>query len=166
MKSLKLLILPAALAVLVATAGSASAGSHSANLNLSMTVNPECNVQVADIAETVNGYTANASADIGVSLICNRGTAYELEVDNGQNFGMNANHAGLRALSNGTDYMAYQLWADNTRTTPWGSGANAITGIATGEFEELETNVQFHVDLAPSGVYSDAPVVTVNWTDV
>lgn len=148
-----------------ATAGSAVAGSDSGNMNLSLTVDPECLLQVNDYVENTTGITVSQEGTLSVGVICNSGTAYEIEVDQGQNFG--AAQPDMRALSSGSDFIAYSLYQDSAGTTVWGEGSDSIVGEGVGNnWQTYQPRIEFLIAGAPTGIYTDDLVVTVNWADI
>lgn len=164
MKTLKTPLLAAALFGLIGAAGSASAGSESDTMNITVNIDPGCILLVSDFVDTYDGTIDESTAPLSVAVMCNRGTAWELAIDQGQNFG--ALEPDMRALASGSDYISYELFQDTSLTTLWGSGPNAITGVGNGEYEWLTPTAHFLLHAAPNGTYTDDLIVTLNWADI
>jgi len=156
-----------ALAALCAMAGlapSAIAGEASGQLHVSVTIVASCNFTVDDATlsfGSVDQDAGSATAQTNLGVRCSAKQPYAIGVDYGQ-------HAdgGQRHMSNGSDGIAYQLYADASRRTPLGpsGSADALRGIGNGG--EQVVPVYGKLDLASNtapGVYNDTVRMTVTW---
>lgn len=162
----KSLIAGLAGALALAMAGVASAGSTSENMNLTLTVTPECLLSVSDTLAEAAGVASETQLDSSYMVMCNQGTAYNVEVDQGQHFGAATDYATSAALTDGTNFVAYNLFQDSGLTTAWGTGANAVTGVGNGDWQVIPFSWQILVNGAPNGTYTDTVAITVSWDDV
>ncbi|AMM24257.1 hypothetical protein AX767_07775 [Variovorax sp. PAMC 28711] len=130
-----------------------------ANIPPSCDVLSASNLQFGSNAGAITAPLDNASS---VALTCRRGTAWTLGLDDGQNFS-----GGTRRMRKGTstDFVAYQLYRDSGRTTPWSTtGAGVATGTGTGT--SMPQAVYGRVPApqnVPAGEYLDVVTVTVTY---
>jgi spore coat protein U-like protein len=172
-------------AVVLALAGMAlpvvaPAAAVSGNLTVQMVVGSGCSVGNATAADGVNNFgtidfgsqaspvinyidaQSAGSAGGNIQLICSDGTPYTVTLDGGQ-------HASgtTRQMSNGTDNVAYALYQDAARSTPWGDGTtfgSAFTGTGTGAAADMNVYGRVPPQAAVSaGTYTDTVLVTVSW---
>lgn len=156
-----------ALAALCAAAGlapSAIAGETSGQLHVSVTIVASCQFSVdeatlsfGDVAQDAD--SANAQTNLGVR--CSAKQPYAIGFDYGQ-------HAdgGQRRMSNGSDGVSYQLYADASHRMPLGpiGSPGAVRGVGNGD--EQMVPVYGKLDVAsntPPGVYNDTVRMTVTW---
>ncbi len=161
--------------LLVAVAGFAFSGDADAqatqNISVSATVPNFCifdGTSETAMAFDLSG-VATASADFAATTTlrwrCSNGFNTSIELDGGTTTG----NPDARAMTNGTDTLAYNLFTDNTYAQIWGddTGASArvsITGVGMGTV--TDSVVYGRVLLADGqaaepGSYTDTVLVTI-----
>ncbi|UCJ18527.1 spore coat U domain-containing protein [Pseudomonas sp. MM211] len=118
---------------------------------------------VAAITAPLEAQSVGSGGGGSFSVTCNNGTDYSVTLDSGGNPA-----GGQRNMSNGTDLIAYNLFQDAGRTTPWGDGSNGgdtLDSTGNGEVQEIVVYGQVPPRAAvPSvGTYTDTVQVTVAW---
>lgn len=108
-----------------------------------------------------NDAIGGGSGGVGFQITCTNGLSYSI----GLNTGLN-DSAGQRRMSNGSDFIVYDLYRDASRSQPWGAvgSGNELTSTGTGV-------QQAHIVFGrippsatpPSGNYSDTVQVTISW---
>ena len=153
---------------LLATAGAAGAASQTTNLAVTASVGANCTISTATLA--FGAYdpvitNAAAGADLAgtgtVTISCTKGAVTSVEL------ALGANASGSqRRLTNGTDFLNYQIFQDSARTVVWGTGtAKKDTGTSTGKTPVNHTTF----GLIPkgqdpgTGSYTDTVLATVNF---
>jgi spore coat protein U-like protein len=146
------------------------------DLFVSLTLTGACTLDTSG----VNGFGAwpAGSSDLqGVALgvitvSCTTGLNFAVGMDAGQNW-----QSGSRHMSDGAELVAYTLWADSSRSTPWGdSGLAAVdpdytethpapaqTGVATGPPANFFIWGDAAIGGHSPGTYIDTVTVTVSW---
>jgi spore coat protein U-like protein len=167
----------AALALAAAfTAGPALAGSTTANLTVKVQVNANCTIGTTAIDfVTYDPVVTNASAaqagSGAVTIACTKGSAPNVTL------GLGGNASGaVRRMTNGTDFLAYELYQPPTNapgaacgslTQVWGtSGAAIFTPTAPASMTGRTYNVCGSIAAAQNigvGAYTDTVVATVNF---
>lgn len=115
---------------------------------------------------------------VGLFVVeCNKGVAWTVDIDQGLHYGMGP-QSSKRALSDGQgNYISYDLWTDEARTTEWMVGRGSVSGIANELIQsELLYNDReaygsewsgpsdfWNTHLAPGGHYHDRNVVTLTY---
>jgi spore coat protein U-like protein len=156
-----------ALAALCAAAGlapSAIAGEASQQLRVSVTIVASCRFTVdqatlsfGDVAQDAG--SATAQTNLGVR--CSSKQPYAIGFDYGEHA-----EGGQRQLSDGSNGIAYQLYADASHRTPLGPHGSTGEVRGTGNGDEQVVPVYGKLDLAhdtPPGVYNDTVRLTVTW---
>lgn len=153
---------------LAVTAGSAHlSGSASTTLPVSAVVIHNCTVSASPVQfGAYDPVTANARTSLTVSgtvtIACTRGSSPVIGLSAGS-------HAagGTRRASDGTNYLAYELFKDTGLTEPWGDkGSDALqAGVA---LSRTPRRFQVHARIpagqdVPAGTYTDTIVVSVNF---
>lgn len=161
-----------ALAALVAgVAAPALAQTQSDTFAVTANVLQTCRLQnVLDLS--FGDYDALTGTDVDAQttfeLRCNPGLAYQVQIDGGLSYGLATGYAAERAMTDGTNYLAYQLFQDAARTTPWGEALGVDTYDATAAsaaWATIDIYGRIPTDqLVPAGGYTDATVtLTVNY---
>jgi len=166
--SLKVAVTAFATAALVALASrTAQSGTATGSLQVSITVANNCSVTTSGVQ--FGGYDPSASnastpmsAGGSVTLTCTQGSVPVI----GLSYGAHASGVTRRA-SDGTNFIAYQLYKDSARTQPWGdSGSDVLNAGGSSSRQPRSFSVHAQVPAGqnvPSGTYSDTVVVSVNF---
>lgn len=129
--------LAAAMVVGSSTMVPVSAATDTTTFQVTATVNETCEVAAQDLAFGAYDPTGgDVDATTTITATCTAGTNYEIELNDGNNSG-NAGST-TRAMTNGTDYLDYELYTDSARTTVWNT-SNKVTGTASGTGGDDET---------------------------
>jgi spore coat protein U-like protein len=163
--SLRQLVVATVLTGLVATLGSAlSAATQSANLTVTATVTASCSVSNTTLA--FGGYNTTSPANVDqnatLQVACTKGTTATVGLDEGS-------HAsgGARRMSNGTDFLTYQLYKEAARTNVWGNSGSDLVSLAAASSNASQSltvygRVPGSQDVS-IGSYSDTVLVTVTF---
>lgn len=93
-----------------------------------------------------------------LSVTCTTGAVY--------NIGLNGGTSGDRTMTNGTQFISYELYQEAGRNTVWGEtvGADTLenTGTGTEEYFSVFGRVPPQAT-PPAGTYSDTVAVTVTY---
>lgn len=155
----------------------AHAATATANLNVQAQVNASCTISttVVDFGSYdpvgANASTAKTNSGGSVTIACTKGSAPSI----GLGLGANASGA-VRRMSNGTDFLSYELYMPpNTTpnspcgalTTVWGTtGANLFVPSVPPSSASRTYNVCGAIPAAQDvgvGAYTDVVVATVNF---
>jgi spore coat protein U-like protein len=154
--------------VLMVTVGVADAASQTTNLSVTASVAANCTISTATLAfgayDPVITHAATGTDLAGtgtVTISCTRGAVTNVEL------GLGANASGTqRRLTNGTDFLNYDIFQDSGHTVVWGTGtARKDTGTATSKAPVNHTTF----GLIPkgqdpgTGSYTDTVIATVNF---
>ncbi len=147
------------------TSGGTAGTPSNFSFDVRASVAPSCEVLTAnDLQFGSNAGAISATLDnaSSIALTCRRGTAWTLSLDDGQNFS-----GGTRRMRLGTsaNYVAYQLYRDSGRTTPWGAtGAGVATGTGTGSAASQAVYGRVPAPQnVPAGQYQDVITVTITY---
>ncbi|MDX1549278.1 MAG: spore coat U domain-containing protein [Lysobacter spongiicola] len=98
-------------------------------------IDASCDVVSTDNVDFDTQLAAPGTVDAtgGVTVQCTRDQAYNVQLDGGQNSGNDVSDRRM-LHANGTDTIAYQLYQDAGRSTPWGEtdGTDTVSGTGTG----------------------------------
>ena len=146
----------------------ASAATATANLGVSATVTNNCTISTAAVAfGSYDPVVAHASTDLDstgtVTVACTKGSTATV----GLGLGSNASGSTRRMSDGGTNYLDYELYQDNGRTTVWGNAGGSLysPGAAPSKAARNFTvygRVNSNQDV-PAGSYNDTVVATVNF---
>ncbi|UQY33076.1 spore coat U domain-containing protein [Pseudomonas fulva] len=171
-------LLVSSLLALAMTSTVQAAGTVTGQLGIQLVITDGCTVgngsaggtfgtidfgSVAAITTTLEAQSVGSGGGGSFSVTCNTGTDFSVTLDSG------ANAAGTqRNMTNGTDSIAYNLFQDPGRTTPWGDGSNGGDTLATtgtGVAQELVVYGQVppRTQVPSVGTYTDTVQVTVAW---
>lgn len=147
---------------LVAVAGLASAADETTTFTVSATVAESCTVSAANLSFGTYDRTLGNTATAIITANCTLGTTYSLALDFG-----GAVDANSRVMDDGGgSELSYQLYQNALRTTVWGTGGDAKTGL-TGTGLDDVTNIVY--GSVPSGQnkaagsYTDTVTVTLTY---
>lgn len=151
-----------ALAALLA-AGATRAASDSTTFTVTATVVKTCRIS-ADTTVPVGTYdpfaTVEATSGAGkVTVKCTKGGAYTLTLDKGSNEG----GTGARRMTDGTEFLNYELYSDVGGTTAWSAPVtvNKAKGMA-GDDHVVVAKVAVGQDVSV-GAYSDTVTATIDF---
>jgi spore coat protein U-like protein len=154
--------------VAVGFGSAASAATATANLGVSATVTNNCTISTAAVAfGSYDPVVAHASTDLDstgtVTVACTKGATATV----GLGLGSNASGSTRRMSDGGSNYLDYELYQDNGRTTVWGNAGVGLysPGAAPSKAARNFTvygRVTGNQDV-PAGSYSDTVVATVNF---
>lgn len=158
-------------------AGSAMAGSpplaspQSQNFQVLLSISDECQVgTIADLDFTpvagVGFLTSDLMAQTTINVGCTKGTIATVALSDGGNFA-----AGTRRMTNGADFVAYDLYTDNTYVTVWnGTNTRQVTGdgVIAGASPALNQPLVVYgkvpaQNTGGAGSYSDSITATVTF---
>lgn len=116
-------------------------------------------------------YTQGAGDDLQTSAVnvrCTTGTAFTVGLNAGATAGATVT---TRAMLNGTNQLAYQLFRDAGRTQNWGTtaGTDTVAGTGTGVANTVALTVYGRIvdstanQNVPAGNYTDTVTVTVTY---
>jgi spore coat protein U-like protein len=148
------------------------AGTQQTTLPVTATVSANCAISTAAVAfGAYDPAVVNAASDLlgtgTVNVTCTTGASTTVTLGQGLSAaGGSTTAVPLRRMSDGgTNFLAYFLYSENTRTTVWGD--TAPTGLAhTGTGAQVGLTVYGKVSAAqnvPVASYSDTVVATVTF---
>lgn len=98
-----------------------------------------------------------------ILIQCSKDTPYKIEL----NEGLNPEKAGdtaTRRMTNGTEFVAYQLYQDANRSLIWGKAGAAISETADGTEQKHHIYGRVEAQRTPAaGSYTDTVTVTVTY---
>lgn len=160
------LALPVAVAALLA-AGPALAATATSNFNVTASVANNCTISAGALAfGAYDPVVAHATTDLDstgtVTVACTKGTAATIGL------GLGSNASGTtRRMTNGTDYLTYEIYQDASRSTLWSdSGAGLLSPAAAPSRAARNFTSYGRVPQAQdvsAGAYTDTVVATVNF---
>ena len=146
-----------------AAIGALNASSGSAIVNA--TYPPVCTIAASPLAfGNVTSLSSAIDAQTSISARCSSGTPYEIWLNGGLT---NPPDPTQRAMQHGSDRLAYGLYQNSPRTTPWGDtpGTNVLGGTGNGQTAALPVygRIQSSQSTPPPGNYSDTVIATINY---
>ncbi|GAB3470394.1 Csu type fimbrial protein [Azotobacter salinestris] len=142
---------------------------ETANLDVSATVIPNCSITTTPLAfGDYDPVVTHASADLDatgtVNITCTQDAPVQITLGEGLNADSGSTGAApLRQMTNGGDFLSYDLYSNAGRTTVWGDDATVdVESIGTG-LEEVHT-VYGRIPAGQNvavGNYADTVVATV-----
>jgi len=150
---------------------SAFAASKTQNMPVQAQVNVNCNFTSTPTMDflTYDPTGVNAAAplggSVGVDVRCTKGAVVTIGIDTGANTA-NAPAGSTRAMKNGTNYLGYDFYHENTYTTLWTNSGGGLYGFTA--LSNAPTTVTIYGKIpqnqdVPAGLYQDTVVVTVNY---
>lgn len=131
---LKALILALAAAAFATTA---NAGTVDTTFQAQMNILPDCSISATDLVFPNSGLLqANVDASSSITVHCNAGMAYNLEIDGGLHSLNGPLDRRMEGTTAGNNYVSYGLFQDASRSIPWGAqlSGSQFTGMGTGDF--------------------------------
>jgi spore coat protein U-like protein len=170
--SFKLAAAVAAFTAMAAIGGNAHAGTATSNLSVTATVAANCTIDASGTVAfgTYDPIVANAAADLdntgSIDTVCTNGSTPKITLGQGANADTGSTaDIPLRRMTDGTNFLSYQLYSESTRTTIWGD--TAATGLqVTGTGATVNTPVYGRVTQGqnvPAGSYTDTVVATITF---
>ncbi|MGR9085688.1 MAG: Csu type fimbrial protein [Gammaproteobacteria bacterium] len=151
--------------------GASRAGTETANLAVSATISANCTIDTT--ALDFGGYdpivTHKAAPLDGtgtVTTVCTNGSAVAITLGQGVNADTGSSDpAPLRRLTDGTNFLSYDLYSDSGRSVVWGNDATVdVERTGTGVADVLTVYGQIPQDQnVPAGTYTDTVVATVTF---
>jgi spore coat protein U-like protein len=165
----KSLIAVAMLAVggFAATAGAVT--TQTAQFQVKIAIQNTCDVtslSASDMDFGTHTYLdSNINATSTIQIKCTNGNTYHIGLDAGAN-AATPSDTTTRRMTDGTNYVPYQLYTDNSHTTPWGNSATDgwIAATGTGAAQSFTVYGQATPSSsAPAGNYADTVTATVTF---
>ncbi len=163
-----------AVSLVAGLTGSAIAATAAANLQVTATVSAACTATTTDLAFGTYNPIAGANHDATgtVSATCTSGTDYNIALNAGTNPSTAGDVMTRRMKDAGSNYLSYQIYLDNTRSTVWGDGTSGVLNPSNSTFFTGTGSAQSYTaygripvtagnTAAPEGSYTDTVVVTV-----
>ncbi|MGN3975378.1 Csu type fimbrial protein [Tsuneonella sp. SYSU-LHT278] len=150
-----LLLLPMAAA---AASGPAHAGQVTAAMPVTLVVEPGCQVSATPMAFA--GRPGNAiDAESRIAVACNGDVPLLVTLDAGSHA-----EGGQRRLAGEGGYVAYALYSDSARVTPWTAGMPLATATRGGQVElAAYGRIGAGETLGAGGAYADTIAITIDF---
>lgn len=131
------------------------------------TVTADCLISATNIDFGQVGLITSPISSTGmITTTCSKSTPYSISLSAGQGTGASVSSRKL-TRNGGNDTLAYALYSDAARTSPWGDGSSGTgTVSATGTGTTQGTTIYASLlapAAAPPGVYVDSVVATVTY---
>ncbi|MGZ3522030.1 MAG: spore coat protein U domain-containing protein [Vulcanimicrobiaceae bacterium] len=163
--------------------GLASAGTQTANVSITANVIQSCTALTPSSGTmSFTAYDAftnrttpdNDTTPVTFTTNCTKGASSVFYTVSGGNNCSSSPVNGTRAMKNGTNYLAYQLFEDSGYTTPWAIDTSTCAGttqLSPGTITSSSQNLSFSLyGQIPAGQdalfgtgYTDSVTVTVNF---
>lgn len=158
----KLVALVAAGAMSVATFASAQAATATATLSVSASIAGACTVGGSALSFGAYASAAASTANSNIQVTCSNGTSALVTLNQGNN-NNRVPASGTRALNNGTNYLGYDIYTDNTLATVW-NATNNLPVVSTGSPVTLTAYGRIPAGQSPAtGSYNDTVTITVTF---
>jgi spore coat protein U-like protein len=153
--------------MVLASSPDAHAQTASANLNVSASVAEKCTIATTPLNfgeyDPVQNHLASPLDGTGTVIVrCTQGATANIGLDQGDNVS-----GGSRRMTDGTNYLTYELYSNDIRTQVWGNSAPAwFTPPAAPSAAARTFTVYgrvFGAQDVPSGNYADVVEATVNF---
>lgn len=146
---------------LISGAATAAAAPVQTTFQVTSSVSAVCTVTAAGM--DFGAYQGKQHDQISsITITCNKGTPYQIGLDNGVHFSPPYRRLKHRTTDN---YLIYELYRDAGRTARWGNDdASSVHMTSDGEAQHI--NVYGRVpagQTGPVGSYSNTTTVTVNF---
>jgi spore coat protein U-like protein len=149
---------------LFALPSSAQAATATANLTVTATVISVCIVSNGAVAFGSYDPTSGTALDQSgtFTVTCTKGTSATV----GLNTGANAS-GSVRRMTDGTDFLSYELYKEVGRTNVWGNAGGALVSLAAAASNLPQTQTVFGRVTAGQnvgvGAYLDTVLITVTF---
>lgn len=154
----------ATLCAAAALAPGADAVEANAQLDVSVRIVASCRFTVDKASLSfgdVEQDAGSATAQTELGVLCSSRQPYAIGFDYGEHA-----EGGQRRMSDGSNGVAYQLYADASHRTPLGpvGSSDAVRGVGNGGEQTVPVYGKLDVDRnTPPGVYNDTVRLTVTW---
>lgn len=154
---------------LVVLAAPASAAT-TADVAISATVVSSCSITALPVAfgnyDALSATADDATGSVAVS--CSVGSNPVIWLGQGLNADTGSSAvAPIRQMTDGTDFLGYQLFQDASRTTVWGADNSSAPAAAEAvDLDPVTSTIYGRIpinQLSTVGAYSDTVVATVNF---
>ena len=143
----------------------AHAATETADFDVQLVIEGACTITASllDFGTNSGSIDANIDQDGALAVNCTNGTDYTIALDDGD--GLLATTAARKMTHPDGSTVDYTLYQDATRTTLWGSGANAYSGTGTGSEQSIPVHgrVPAGQSNVTVGTYSDNIVATIEF---
>lgn len=137
-------------------------------MGVTATVTKNCTLSTTAVAfgSSVNVLSSTATtANGGISVTCNSGTAWAVSADKGG--GGTTASITTRKMASGTNLLSYKLFTDAALSVVWGNGTEGSTIAGTGDGAAQARTIYGQIPTGqttvPAGAYSDTVNVTVTF---
>ena len=144
--------------------GLQAAGSASANVTVTASVAANCVINAGSVVfGTYDPVSSHAAADLDAAgnfqVQCTKGTVATVTLGNGSNYS-----GGTRRMSNGSDFLNYNLYTSSGRATVWDSTNTVGYTAASKALHTLDVfgRVPQNQDVS-TGSYTDTVQATINF---
>jgi spore coat protein U-like protein len=125
-------------------------------------VTAQCHIKSASTLNfgTVYGLLSqNVDGMSTINVVCSNALAYYVGLDDGAH-----SMGGARRMRGADGYLQYELYSDPQRTQRWGNGGGMVSGVGTGNGQNLTVYGRLIPQALPGkGLFSDTIVVTVTY---
>lgn len=147
-----------------------AAGVINDSIDIEASVNSRCSVAISEVQfNTYNPLGPQVStpldAQATISLVCDNGRIVRVRLDQGQNPASGStDNAPLRRMSQGTDFLSYNLYQNAARTTVWHNGPPGVRPVGNTYPTTLTIYGRVPAGQAPTaGSYVDTIVATITF---
>jgi spore coat protein U-like protein len=140
---------------------SAQAGTVTATMAVSASIAGTCTVSGSTMSFGSYSSAAPSTASSSIQVTCSNGTSASVTLNQGNN-NNKASTFGTRALNNGTNYLGYDIYTDNTYAKVWNT-AEPQTITSTGSPVTLTAYGRVPAGQNPViGSYNDTVTISVS----
>ena len=152
----------ASLLFVAAPTHTTQAATATATMSVSANIGGTCTVGGANVTFGTYTSTTASTATGSVQVTCSNGTSAVVSLNQGNN-NNRASAFATRALNNGTNYLGYDVYTDNTYATVW-NGTNTQPITSTGAPITLTAYGRIPSGQNPAtGSYNDTVTITVSF---
>lgn len=136
------------------------AAAENSSLVMTAEVIANCTINADPLSASGYDYvvankTNNLDVTSTINVVCTNGTGATIDLDTGAN-----DHK----LTDGTNFLTYELYQDTARVVPWGSAGDAlpITGTGLAQPQTVYARINGGQNV-PAGSYTDTVTATINF---
>lgn len=145
---------------LIVPGGPARAATATATMSVSANIGGTCTVGGSTVSFGTYSTAAASTATGNIQVTCSNGTNAVVSLNQGINNNRASTYA-TRALNNGTNYLGYDIYTDNTYTTLWNT-TNTQPITSTGAAVNLTAYGRIPAGQSPAtGSYNDTVTISV-----